>query len=162
MSEYPAVGSPAPQFTAPVVGGEYGDESSLTLSDLAGETVVLYFYPRDGTPGCTMQACDLRDRWDLVSDKAKIFGVSTDSVASHQKFVKNRNLPFPLISDKDKKIVEAYGVWKEKSVFGKIGLGTERTTFIIDPEQNIQAVLAKVSPMKHIAKILEALGEKAS
>lgn len=158
MSNYPEVGSPAPQFTAQVVGGDYGDEATLSLSDLAGETVVLYFYPRDGTPGCTIQACDIRDNWESVAAKTKVFGISTDSVASHQKFVKNRELPFPLISDPDRKIVDAYGVWKEKSIYGKIGFGVERTSFIIGPDQKILAVLPKIGPKKHVPAILEALG----
>lgn len=157
MSQKPAVGSPAPQFTAPVTGGSYGEEATLSLSDLKGQTVVLYFYPKDATPGCTAQACDLRDNWAAVSARAQVFGVSPDSVKSHRKFIANKGLPFPLISDPDKSIVNAYGVWVEKSLFGKLGLGTERSTFVIGPDQKIQAVLTKVKPGEHVPRLLEIL-----
>ena len=155
MSEKPEVGSPAPAFTAQVTGGDYGDEATLSLSDLKGETVVLYFYPKDSTPGCTVQACDLRDNWEAVSARAKVFGVSPDSVKSHQKFITKKELPFPLIADQDKEIIHAYGVWVEKTIFGKLGFGTERTTFIIGPDQKIKAILPKVKPKEHVTKILE-------
>ncbi len=157
MSEKPNVGDSAPSFTAQVTGGDYGEEATLNLSDLAGETVVLYFYPKDHTPGCTIQACDLRDHWDTISAKAKVFGISTDSLKSHQKFAERKKLPFPLISDTDREIVKAYGVWKEKSLMGKLGLGTERTTFVIGPDQKIKAVLEKVSPSKHVSLILDTV-----
>lgn len=158
MAEKPTIGSPAPAFTAKVTGGEYGEEATLSLSDLAGQTVVLYFYPKDLTPGCTTQACDLRDNWATVAAKAKVFGVSPDSIKSHQKFIAKKELPFPLISDEDKSIVNAYGVWVEKSLYGRLGFGTERTTFVIGPDQKIKAVLPKVKPAEHVSKILEAVG----
>ncbi len=157
MSKKPTVGEPAPPFTAPVVGGEYGDDATLSLADLAGETVVLYFYPRDNTPGCTIQACGLRDNWEAVSAKAKVFGVSTDSIESHKAFIERKKLPFPLISDTEKVVVRAYGVWSDKSLLGRLGLGTERATFIIAPDQTIKAAFPKVGPVGHVAKILAAI-----
>ena len=96
----------------------YPSDATLTLSALRGEPVVLYFYPKDDTPGCTKQACGIRDGWGKLSKMARIFGVSVDPVKSHEKFIKKFELPFPLISDADKKIVEAYGVWVEKSMYG--------------------------------------------
>ncbi len=157
MATKPQPGSPAPQFTAPVVGGDYPDGATLSLSDLAGETVVLYFYPKDNTPGCTTQACDLRDNWAAVSAKAKVFGVSPDSVRSHRKFIDGQKLPFPLIADPDKTIVNAYGVWVEKSMMGRLGFGTERSTFVIGPDQTIKAVFEKVKPKDHLARLIEVL-----
>lgn len=157
MANKPEVGSPAPQFTAPVAGGEYADGTVLSLSDLAGQTVVLYFYPKDSTPGCTTQACDLRDNWAAVSAKAKVFGVSPDGVKSHRKFIENHSLPFPLIADTDKKIVNDYGVWVEKSMMGRLGFGTERTSFVIGPDQKIKAVFPKVKPKEHVAQLLSVI-----
>lgn len=153
----PEIGKPAPDFTAPVIGGEYTDETELTLSSLRGECVVLVFYPKDNTPGCTTQACEMRDDWTSLSGKARVFGVSIDPIKSHQKFIDKQELPYPLISDEDKKIVEAYGVWVEKSMYGKTYMGTERSTFIIDGEGNLKAILQKVSPKKHLALLHEAL-----
>ncbi len=153
----PEIGKPAPDFTAPVIGGEYAEETSLSLSDLRGETVVLVFYPKDNTPGCTTQACEMRDDWSSLSSQAKVFGVSIDPIKSHVKFIDKQELPYPLISDEDKAIVEAYGVWVEKSMYGKTYMGTERSTFIIDPEGNLQTILTKVSPKKHLAQLKEAL-----
>lgn len=157
MANKPEVGSPAPQFTAQVAGGEYADGSTLSLSDLAGQTVVLYFYPKDNTPGCTTQACDLRDNWAAVSAKAKVFGVSPDGVKSHRKFIENHSLPFPLIADTDKKIVNDYGVWVEKSMMGRLGFGTERSTFVIGPDQKIKAVFPKVKAKEHVARLLAVI-----
>jgi peroxiredoxin Q/BCP len=118
MSQYPEIGSPAPDFTAPVIGGSYAAGDTLTLSALQGKNVVLYFYPKDDTPGCTAQACALRDGWDDLSDKALVFGISPDNTRSHNKFIEKFSLPFPLISDEDHAIAEAYGVWVEKSMYG--------------------------------------------
>src|SRR5947207_7692739 len=116
-------GDPAPQFSAPVTGGNYGEGQVLNLSDLAGQKVVLYFYPKDDTPGCTTQACGLRDSWKVIGEKAAIFGVSIDSTESHLGFIQKFNLPFPLLSDTDKAIVESYGVWVEKTMYGKSYMG---------------------------------------
>ena len=153
----PELGKPAPNFTAPVIGGEYTEETTLSLTDLKGETVVLVFYPKDNTPGCTIQGCEMRDEWSELSGMAKIFGISIDSIKSHQKFIDKQNLPYPLIADESKAIVEAYGVWVEKSMFGKTYMGTERSTFIIDPKGNLKAILQKVSPKKHLALLKEEL-----
>jgi peroxiredoxin Q/BCP len=146
----------APDFTATVVDGE--TESEISLADLRGETVVLFFYPKDNTPGCTIQACSLRENWDGIKGKARVFGVSADSVASHKKFISKRNLPYPLIADVDKKIAEAYGVWVQKSMLGKKFMGIERSTFVIAPDGKIKAVLEKVSPLKHTDQLFAAIG----
>lgn len=157
MSTQPQPGTKAPVFTAVAVGGEYAESSTVKLSDFKGETVVLYFYPKDDTPGCTKQACALRDGWSDISAKAKVFGVSIDSIKSHEKFIRKHDLPFPILSDEDKKIVTDYGVWVEKSMYGKTYMGTERTTFIIGPDGKIKAVLPKVKPDEHLARVLELL-----
>jgi thioredoxin-dependent peroxiredoxin len=156
-SSYPAIGQAAPDFKATVIGGEYAAESQLSLSDLKGHHVVLYFYPKDNTPGCTKQACALRDDWSSIQAKAKVFGVSIDSASSHAKFIKKFDLPFPLIVDEDHAIAEAYGVWVEKSMYGKTYFGTERTSFIIDPAGKLKAVLPKVKPEQHLAQVLAEL-----
>ena len=124
----------------------------------AGKTVVLYFYPKDDTPGCTVEACELRDAHkQIVSKKAVVLGVSPDSEKSHAKFTTKFSLPFELIPDEDHKIAEAYGVWKEKSMYGRKYMGVERTTFIIDPTGKIQTVFAKVKPAGHAADVLAAI-----
>ena len=129
----------------------------VSLRDLRGETVVLYFYPKDDTPGCTKQACALRDGWEDIRSRAKVFGVSIDSIKKHKKFIEKHQLPFPIVSDEERKIVEAYGVWVEKSLYGKKYMGTERTTFVIGPDGVIKAMLAKVKPEEHLDKVLAAL-----
>ena len=108
------VGDLTPEFRGQAIGGKYGDGQAVSLADFRGLAVVLYFYPKDDTPGCTVQACGLRDAWGELSAHANIFGVSVDSAASHEKFIKKYQLPFPLLSDADKKIVNSYGVWVEK------------------------------------------------
>jgi thioredoxin-dependent peroxiredoxin len=153
----PAVKSRAPDFTAPVAGGDYKGGDTLTLSKLAGSPVVLYFYPKDDTPGCTKQACGIRDSWAALKKKAQIFGVSVDSVKSHEKFIKKFELPFPLIADEDRKIAEAYGVWVEKSMYGKTYMGVERSTFVIDSEGRIAAMFEKVKPDEHVGLLMDAL-----
>ena len=145
-------GKAAPKFTlSSSEGGE------VSLEDLKGKTVVLYFYPKDDTPGCTTQACALRDDWNDVSKKAAIFGVSIDSVKSHQKFIQKYSLPFPLLADEEKTLAGAYGVWVEKSMYGKTYLGTERSTFVIGPDGTIKAILPKVKPAEHLEQLLAAL-----
>ncbi len=151
------VGDPARDFTATAIGGKYGDGKVVSLRDLRGSPVVLYFYPKDDTPGCTMQACGLRDAWSDFQGRAEIFGVSIDPVESHEKFIAKYQLPFPLLSDPERKIVNAYGVWVEKSMIGKKYMGTERTTFIIDERGRISAVLRKVKPAEHVEQLREAL-----
>lgn len=156
------VGDKAPFFTSTAVGGEYGSGTTLKISDLKGSPVVLYFYPKDDTPGCTTQACGIRDAWtDIKATGAHLFGVSIDPVKSHEKFIGKFDLPFPLLSDPEKKIVEAYGVWVEKSMYGKKYMGTERTTFVIDSNGKIAAVFRKVKPAEHAGLVIKALDELA-
>jgi peroxiredoxin Q/BCP len=151
------IGDPAPDFKAIAVGGIYGGGQEVKLGDFAGSTLVLYFYPKDGTPGCTAQACELRDSWRELQSKAELFGVSTDSTAVHQKFIKEHGLPFPLLSDPDRAIVQGYHVWVEKSMYGKKYMGTERTTYLIGPDQKIKAILKQVKATGHVAQLLQAL-----
>jgi peroxiredoxin Q/BCP len=152
-----AVGDKAPEFRAVAVGGEYGEGREVSLGDFRGTPVVLYFYPKDDTPGCTVQACSLRDSWGSLSGLAKIFGVSVDSTRSHGKFIEKYQLPFPLLSDPEKEIVNAYGVWVEKSMYGKKYMGTERSTFVIDGAGRIAAILRKVKPEEHVGLVRDAL-----
>jgi peroxiredoxin Q/BCP len=155
----PQVGSTAPDFTAAVVGGGYEAGAKVTLSRLRDKPVVLYFYPKDATPGCTTQACGLRDAWkDLdLAQKAHVFGVSTDSLKSHEKFIQKFELPFPLVSDEDRAIAEAYGVWVEKSMYGRKYMGMERSTFLIGTDGRVANVWEKVKPAGHAELLLGAL-----
>lgn len=153
----PKIGDPAPAFHAIAVGGKYGTGQVVRLEDFQGQSVVLYFYPKDDTPGCTAQACGLRDAWSEFDGRAEIFGVSIDSSASHEKFIAKYDLPFPLLSDPEKKIVTAYGVWVEKSMYGRKYMGAERTTFVIDPRGRIAKILRMVKPAEHVALLQEAL-----
>jgi peroxiredoxin Q/BCP len=157
MKSHPEIGTIAPMFEAQVVGGPYEEPAWVRSSELIGKPLVLYFYPKDDTPGCTKQACALRDGWDEISSKATLFGVSIDSIKSHQKFIAKHRLPFPILSDPEHQIAEAYGVWVEKSMYGKTYMGVERSTFVIGSDGVIQAVLAKVKPEEHFAKVLEWL-----
>ncbi|HEY5792784.1 MAG TPA: peroxiredoxin [Chthoniobacterales bacterium] len=153
------LGDAAPDFAASVIGGEYGEGKTVQLSGFRGREVVLYFYPKDDTPGCATQACGIRDKWEkLRGSDALVFGISTDSLASHRKFIEKFSLPFPLISDEDKSIVNAYGVWVEKSMYGKKFMGTERSTFIIRPDGTIKGIFRKVVPGEHVDTLLEELG----
>jgi peroxiredoxin Q/BCP len=153
------VGDPAPGFRAAAVGGKYGTGKEVALPDFRGRAVVLYFYPKDDTPGCTTQACGLRDAWDDLEDRGEIFGISVDSTSSHEKFISKYQLPFPLLSDSDREIVQAYGVWVEKSMYGKKYMGAERSTFVIDAEGRISAIFRKVKPEEHVALLKNALPE---
>jgi peroxiredoxin Q/BCP len=153
----PALQSLAPDFTAPVIGGSYKSETTLTLSHLRGQKVVLYFYPKDDTPGCTKQACALRDAWSQITKKALLFGISTDPIKRHAKFIQKHTLPFPLIADEDHTIVNAYGVWVEKTLYGKKYMGTERSTFIISETGHITTLLEKVKPDEHLEQVLAAV-----
>lgn len=157
MSTELKIGDPAPDFVATAVGGIYGGGQEVKLADFAGSSLVLYFYPKNDTPGCTAQACELRDSWRELQSKVELFGVSADSVASHQEFIKKHGLPFPLLSDPNREIVKAYQVWVEKSMYGKKYMGTERTTYLIGPDQKIKAILNKVKTPGHVARLLEAL-----
>ena len=149
-------GDSAPDFTAVAVGAEFGDGTPIRLSQYFDSQIVLYFYPQDHTPGCTAQACKLRDAW--ADAPAALFGVSTDSPASHKEFIDLHSLPFPLISDEEKRIVRAYGVWLDVEEGGKgEKYRTERTTFVIAPEGKIKTVLRKVNPETHDRLLLQAL-----
>ena len=153
------IGDRAPDFSATAVGGKFGTGRQVTLADFRGAPLVLYFYPKDDTPGCTAQACGLRDAWSDIDGSAAIFGVSIDPVVSHEKFIAKYRLPFPLLSDPERKIVEAYGVWVEKSMYGKKYMGTERTTFVIDANGRIASIFRRVKPDEHVALLQKALDE---
>ena len=147
------VGQKAPDFTL-----NDKDGNPVTLSSFAGKKVVLYFYPRDNTPGCTKQACAFAAAYDAFKTKnVEVIGISKDSVASHVKFAEKYNLPFILISDPDRVAIEAYGVWQEKKMCGKVGMGVVRTTFIIDENGNIEKIMPKVKPDTNAAEILAEL-----
>ena len=149
----PKTSEPAPDFTLPDQDGR-----DVSLRDFRGRKVVLYFYPKDDTSGCTTQACDLRDRTsELEARGAVVLGVSPDSPRSHTKFREKYQLPFTLLADEDHSVAEAYDVWKEKSMYGRKYWGNERTTFIIDEEGRIAHVLPKVKPAEHVDQILELI-----
>lgn len=150
-------GSIAPAFQAAAIGGAYSEGTPVSLAEFAGKNVVLYFYPKDDTPGCTTQACGLRDVWAELAPKAAVFGVSPDSEKSHRKFIDKFDLPFPLLADTNHEIVKAYGVWVEKSMYGKTYMGVERSTFVIGPDGVLKAVFRKVKPADHANMLLEAL-----
>jgi peroxiredoxin Q/BCP len=153
------VGDPAPDFRAIAVGGKFGSGQEVALSDFRGTPLVLYFYPKDDTPGCTTQACGLRDAWSEVKSRATIFGVSVDPAKSHTSFIEKFKLPFPLLSDPEKKMVTAYGLWGEKSFMGRTYMGTERSTFVIDRKGKISAILRKVKPAEHVDLVKAALNK---
>lgn len=137
-----------------------GDNKKISLSDFKGKKVVLYFYPKDMTSGCTQEACDFRDSFpDFQKLKAVILGVSIDSLESHKKFSDKYELPFTLLSDADKKVVQKYGVWKEKSMYGRKYMGIERTTFIIDGDGVIRKIFPKVKVSRHADEVRKSLGE---
>ena len=146
-------GDKAPAFTSKDQNG-----NSVSLSEFKGKKVVLYFYPKDSTPGCTAEACDFRDNYQgLKAQGIEVLGVSIDDEKSHQKFITKYDLPFTLLADTDKAIVEAYGVWGEKSMYGKKYMGTNRTTFIIDEEGNIAHIISKVDTKAPTAQVLESI-----
>jgi thioredoxin-dependent peroxiredoxin len=145
------IGEKAPDFEAKDQNGNL-----IRLSDYEDKKVVLYFYPKDDTPGCTAQACNLRDHRDELAEKGyEIIGVSIDDEKSHQKFIKKFDLPFTLLADTDQKIVQAYGVWQEKNMYGRKYMGTMRYTFVIDEEGTIQDIITKVDTKNHTAQILK-------
>ena len=144
------VGSKAPQFTLPDQDG-----NAVSLSDFIGKKVVLYFYPRDNTPGCTRQACAFAERQEEFARLgAVVIGVSKDSVSSHQKFAQKYSLPFLLLSDPDLQVLETYGVWQEKKLYGKVSMGVVRSTYLIDEEGVIEKVMPKVKPDQNADEIL--------
>jgi len=146
-------GDKAPDFTATDQNGQ-----KVSLSDFRGKNVILYFYPKDDTPGCTAEACSFRDNYQsLLSQGFQVIGVSTDDEKSHKKFETKYNLPFPLIADTEHEIVEAYGVWAEKNNYGKTYMGTVRTTFIIDQTGVISNIIEKVDTKNSSQQILDLL-----
>ncbi|MDP4198169.1 MAG: thioredoxin-dependent thiol peroxidase [Bacteroidota bacterium] len=146
-------GDKAPEITAKDDAG-----NTISLNDFRGKNVVLYFYPKDMTSGCTREACDFRDNFARVERKdAVVLGVSPDSEKSHGKFKEKYELPFTLLADEDKKIVNDYGVWKEKSMYGRKYIGVERTTFVIDKKGKIAKIFPKVKVTGHVDEVLEAL-----
>ncbi len=151
----PIVGQPAPDLT---LTDDQGQE--VALRDLRGTRVVLYFYPKDDTPGCTTQACALRDSWSEFEgvDDLVVYGVSTDDVASHQKFRAKHDLPFHLLVDEEHRLADAFGFWVEKSLYGRKYMGTERSTVIIGADGNVQSVGRKVQPAKHVPWLRRELG----
>ena len=151
-------GEQAPDFTLPDQDG-----NPVTLSELRGQPVVLYFYPKADTPGCTTQACGIRDRRaDYERAGARVVGVSADTVTAQRKFAEKYDLDFTLLADENHEVAELYGVWREKLMFGKKYMGVRRATFIIDPEGVVGHVIPKASPKTHDEVVLEALGELAS
>lgn len=149
------VGQKAPDFTLPSDTGE-----KISLKDFRGKKVVLYFYPKDDTPGCTKEACSFRDNINQILERqAVVIGVSADSIESHKKFKEKYNLNFPLLSDEKHRVLEKYGVWKERSLYGKKFMGTERTTFIIDENGRIAHIFRKVKVDEHTEEVLRKLDE---
>ena len=149
------IGDLAPDFT---LNDQHGN--SVSLHDFAGKTVVLYFYPRDNTPGCTRQACTFAGAYEAFkAEDIAVIGISKDSVASHQKFAEKYSLPFILLSDPDRQAIEPYGVWQEKKMAGKTGMGVVRTTYIIGKDGRITHVMPKVKPDTNAADVLAALGK---
>ena len=147
------IGDKAPEF---ILQDKNGNEVSLT--GFLGKKIVLYFYPKDSTPGCTRQACAFASAYEQFKSKdIAVIGVSKDSIASHVKFAEKYNLPFILLSDPERKAIEAYGVWQEKKMCGKVGMGVVRTTFIIDENGNIEKIMDKVKPDTNAQEILEYL-----
>ena len=146
-------GAIAPDFAL-----QNSEGNTVRLSDFAGKRVVLYFYPRDNTPGCTRQACAFAGAFeDFRTLDVVVIGVSKDSVASHQRFAEKYNLPFILLSDPELQAIQAYGVWQEKKNYGKVSMGVVRTTYVIDPEGRIERTFPKVKPDTNAAEILEYL-----
>lgn len=145
------LGSPAPNFSANNQNGE-----TKSLSHYAGKKLVLYFYPKDDTPGCTAEACSLRDNYhDLIAKGYAILGVSPDNEAKHQKFIAKYNLPFDLLADTDNAVALAYGVWVEKSMYGRKYMGIARTTFVIDELGNLAEIIEKVDTKNHASQIVK-------
>ena len=149
------VGDKAPSFKL-----KNQDGKTISLTDLKGKPIVLYFYPKDDTSGCTKEACNFRDEFPKFGKmKAEIIGVSADSIESHKKFAEKYKLPFDLLSDESKEIVEKYGVWKEKNMYGRKYMGIVRTTFIIDAQGKIRKIFEKVKVDEHNKEVMEALKE---
>lgn len=153
MADWIEEGTKAPSFTLPTYEGK-----KIKLSDFKGKYVVLYFYPKDNTPGCTKEACAFRDADATLQEQgAVVLGVSPDSVASHEKFQTKFELTFPLLADEDHALAEKYGAWREKNMYGKKSMGVQRSTFLIDPQGKVIKIWKKVSVDGHVDAVLEAL-----
>lgn len=151
-------GQSAPEFT-----GKDQNGADISLSDFKGKSVVIYFYPKDNTPGCTTQACNLRDNYSaLIAEDIVVIGVSADDEKSHQKFITKFDLPFPLIADVDKELIQLYGVWGEKKFMGKVYDGIHRTTFILDASHTIIGIIEKPKNKAHAEEILEIFEKNKS
>ncbi|HBM38698.1 Putative peroxiredoxin bcp [Sulfitobacter pontiacus] len=149
----PEISQPAPDFTLPVTGG-----GEISLSDLRGKAVVLYFYPRDDTPGCTKEAVGFSEHLEAFADAgAVVFGVSRDTMAKHDRFAAKHTLTVPLLADIDGAVTEAYGVWVEKNMYGKKSMGIERATYLIDASGNIARIWRKVKVAGHVEEVLDAV-----
>ena len=149
------IGDKAPNFTLQDKNGQ-----PVSLSDFLGKKVILYFYPRDNTPGCTRQACAFAGAYKAFQElNVEVIGISRDSVASHEKFAQKHSLPFILLSDPNLEAINGYGVWQEKKQYGKVSMGVVRTTFIIDEEGKIEKIMPKVKPDTNAQEILEALSK---
>ena len=147
------IGTKAPNFTLQDKNG-----NNISLTDFVGKKIILYFYPKDNTPGCTRQACAFAGAYEEFKNRnIEVIGISKDSVASHIKFAEKYNLPFILLSDPERKAIDAYGVWQEKKMCGKVSMGVVRTTFIIDENGNIETIMPKVKPDTNASEILEML-----
>lgn len=148
------IGDPAPDFALPSDSGE-----TVSLAQFRGRKVIVYFYPKDDTSGCTSQACGFRDRYPQIEERnAVVLGISPDGVASHQKFKTKYNLPFLLLADEQHQVAEAYGVWVQKSMYGRKYMGIERSHFVIDEEGRIADVQIKVSPADSVSRALSSVG----
>lgn len=148
------VGDKAPEFEAKDQNGK-----TIKLTDFEGKKLILFFYPKDNTPGCTKEACNLRDNYDYWLNLGyAVLGVSPDDASSHQKFIDKFDLPFPLLTDTEKEVMEAYGTWGEKNMYGKIRMGVLRTTFVIDEEGNIVKIFKRPKTAEHTQQIAKALG----
>jgi peroxiredoxin Q/BCP len=153
MQKELAVGNKAPNFTLPRDGGD-----TLSLKDFKGQNIVLYFYPKDDTPGCTAESCDFRDNFKQFQKlNAQIIGISKDSIARHEKFIAKYDLPFPLVSDEEGDVCEAYGTWVEKSMYGRKYMGIDRSTFLIDGNGKIAAIWRKVKVKDHVKEVEKAI-----
>ncbi|MEQ6247760.1 peroxiredoxin [Sulfitobacter sp. HNIBRBA3233] len=149
----PEISQPAPDFTLPVTGG-----GTVTLSDLRGQPVVLYFYPRDDTPGCTKESIAFSEHLAAFEDRnVKVFGISRDTLAKHDRFAAKHDLSVPLLSDEEGTVTEAYGVWVEKNMYGKKSMGIERSTFLIDAQGTVARIWRKVKVPGHVEEVLEAV-----
>jgi thioredoxin-dependent peroxiredoxin len=149
----------APDFTLPAIGSDtIVKDDKVQLSSLRGNTVVLYFYPKDDTPGCTTEACSFRDADHIMQQRGiVVLGISKDNVASHKKFADKFSLPFPLLSDTDTQVAQQYGVWKERSMYGKKYMGVNRETFLIDKDGIVRRIWSKVKPEGHAQEVLDTI-----